>query len=62
MDRAFESDMAETIGFAARRLGSAIVSIATMRMSEVARAAVVTRPVPHATCLREEYVGTRQKG
>ena len=41
MDRAFDSDMAQTIGFAARRLGSAIVSIATMRMSEVARAAVV---------------------
>ena len=32
MDRAFDNDMAETIGFAASRLGSAIVSIATMRM------------------------------
>ena len=41
MDRAFESGMAETIGFAARRLGSAIVSIATIRMSEVAHATVV---------------------
>ena len=41
MDRAFESGMAETIGFAARRLGSAIVSIATIRISEVAHAAVV---------------------
>ena len=41
MDRGFDSDMAETIGFAARRLSSAIVSIATIRISEVAHAAVV---------------------
>ena len=37
----FNSDAVETIGFAARRLGSAIVSIAAMRMSEVARVADV---------------------
>ena len=41
VDCAFDGDMAATIGFAARRLGFAIVSIAAMRMSEVARNADV---------------------
>ena len=59
IDGAFGNDAAEAIGVATEVLGSAITSIAAMKM---VYAADTSAKVPHTTCLREECTGARQDG